>query len=114
LVAPFSELLHVTLHAPSQRYAAELANEVSPLEAQKLARIAGETTNEAAATLMATEYLNSQGCSDRVTSIESVAKSMAKQYTRLPQSINFMTRVGVQEALKIYQDSPAEFMRRIG
>ena len=113
LIAPFSELLHLSLHAASQRYAAELADSMPKTDAKALAKIAGETTNEAAATLLATEFLTKQQCSSRVASVERVTRSMAKQYVNIPQSINFMKRVGVQEALNIFQDDPAEFMRRI-
>lgn len=114
LLAPFSELLHLTLHAASQRYAAELGDTIPAEEADNLARIAGETTNESAASLLAIEYLGKQRCSQRTDAIGRVMRSMSRKFSQIPRSIEYMQRVGVQEALNIYQDNPAEYMHRIG
>jgi hypothetical protein len=113
LVAPFSELTHLSLHAASQRYADTLSTRLPREEALNYAREAGETANEAAATLIATEFLRSCNCHERLPAIASVAHSMAAKYPYLPNAMAYMRRHGIQQAINLYQDDPAAFMNRI-
>ena len=112
LVAPFSELMHLTLHAASQRYADELSKNMPREVALKFARVAGETANEAAATLLATEFLRIQNCKEKQPMIDLVAQSMASQYPFVTRAIAYMKQHGLQPALNLYQNSPSEFMRK--
>jgi hypothetical protein len=113
LVAPFSELLHLSLHAASQRYADTLAKQMPPAQARKRARGAGETTNEAAATLLAAEFLRTRQHQERLPAIAKVAHNMASQYPLLPYAMDYMEQYGIQYALAQYQDDPSTFMQRI-
>lgn len=113
LVAPFSELLHLSLHAASQRYADALSQHMPKAKAASYAKAAGETANEAAATLIASEFLAKQHCQNLLPSINLVAQSMASKFSALPKAIAYMKRHGIQASLNIYQDSPAEFMNRV-
>jgi hypothetical protein len=113
LVAPFSELLHLTFHEPSQRYAAELAEELSDDLAQERARIAGETVNEAAAIVLATEFLQKMGHGRRLSTVKAMADNLSDSYGYLPKAIEFMRRNSVQNAVDMYVDSPAKFMASI-
>jgi hypothetical protein len=113
LVSPFSELLHLTFHEPSQRYAAELTGELSNDQAQEQARIAGETVNEAAAIVLATEFLQKMGHDRRVSTVKGMADNLSDSYGYLPKAIAFMRRNSVQNAVEMYFDSPAKFMASI-
>ncbi|MGD8591723.1 MAG: hypothetical protein PVF82_02765 [Gammaproteobacteria bacterium] len=113
LVAPFSELLHLTFHEPSQRYAAELAETMQEDQAHEQARIAGETVNEAVAIVLASEFIKKLGQSDRLSTIHFMANNLADTYHYLPKAIAFVKRTSVQNAVDIYFDSPAKFMARI-
>ncbi|WP_455210856.1 hypothetical protein [Kaarinaea lacus] len=113
LVAPFSELLHLTFHEPSQRYAAELSHTLKEEQAQEQARIAGETVNEAAAIMLATEYIQKLGCGERVATIDFMANDLSDTYGNLHKAINFMKRTSVQSAVNIFLDSPADFLAKI-
>lgn len=112
LLAPFSELLHLSLHAASQRYADELSERMPKAEARQHARTAGETANEAAAFLIASEYLSHQRCNERVAGITQVTQSMARKFPALPKAITYIKRKGIEASLHLFQDNPAEFMRR--
>ncbi len=113
LVAPFSEPLHLTFHEPSQRYAAELSDTLSEDQARETARIAGETINEAAAIVLASEYLQQTGRSERLSKVQFMAENLADSYCHLPKAIAFMRRNSVQNAVDLYFDSPAKFMAYI-
>jgi hypothetical protein len=113
LVAPFSELTHLSLHAASQQYADILSMRMPREEALKHAREAGETANEAAATLIAMEFLRSCHCHERLPAIALVAHSMAAKYPHLPHAMAYMRRHGIQQAINLYQADPAAFMNRI-
>gem|GEM_PF-1793073 len=113
LVAPFSELLHLTFHEPSQRYAAELLNTLKEDEAQEQARIAGETVNEAAAIMLATEFIHKLGCNERLASINFMENDLSDTYDYLPKAIAFMKRTSVQSAVNIFLESPANFLAKI-
>jgi hypothetical protein len=112
LMAPFSELMHLTLHASSRRHADELARTMPKEAALEHARVAGETANEAAASLLAAEFLRTQRCAEKLPAIDLVAQSLASQYPVLPRAIAYMKRYGLQQALNMYQDSPSEFMKK--
>jgi hypothetical protein len=113
LVAPFSELLHLTFHEPSQRYASELSDTLKNDQAQEQARMAGETVNEAAAIVLAAEFVQKLGQSDRLPTIKFMASNLSDTYGYLPKAIAFMRRTSVQNAADIYCDSPAKFMAYI-
>ena len=112
LVAPFSELMHLTLHAASQRYADELSEYMPREDALQHARVAGETANEAAATLLATEFLRTQNCKERLPTVNLVARSMASKFPFVTNAIAYMKQHGLQSALNLYQNSPSEFMKQ--
>ncbi|MDX2463372.1 MAG: hypothetical protein QNK31_02570, partial [Porticoccus sp.] len=112
LVAPFSELMHLTLHAASQRYADELSQSMPRAEAQRHARVAGETANEAAATLLASEFLRTHNCKEKLSTVNLVARSMASQYPFVPSAISYMKQHGLQPSLNLFQSSPSEFMQK--
>ena len=113
LVAPFSELLHLTFHEPSQRYAEELSNTLNEDQAQEQARVAGETVNEAAAIMLASEFIQELGCGDRLPTINFMAKDLSDTYGYLPKAITFMKQTSVQSAVDIFLDSPANFLAKI-
>ncbi len=113
LVAPFSELLHLTFHEPSQRYAAELSGTLKHDQAQEQARVVGETVNEAAAILLATEFIQKLGCGERLPTINFMANDLSDTYGHLPKAIAFMKRTSVQSAVDIFLDSPAAFLAQI-
>jgi hypothetical protein len=113
LVAPFSELLHLTFHEPSQRYATELRNRVGEDQAKERARIAGETVNEAAAIVLATELLQKMGHGERLSTVKFMASNLSDTYGYLPKAIAYMRHNSVQNAVDMYFDNPARFMASI-
>ena len=113
LVAPFSEMLHLTFHEPSQRYALELAKSINESDAQQQARVAGETVNEAAAIVLATDFMRRLAQPERLSTIAYMAKDLSKTYPYLPNAISYMQQYGVQQAADVYLDNPAVFMTRI-
>jgi hypothetical protein len=113
LVAPFSELLHLTFHEPSQRYATELTSSLGEVQAKERARIAGETVNEAAAIVLASEFLQKMGHSERLPTVKFMTDNLSDTYGYLPKAIAYMRRNSVQDAVDMYFDNPARFMASI-
>ncbi|WP_455208013.1 hypothetical protein [Kaarinaea lacus] len=113
LVAPFSELLHLTFHAPSQNYAIELGKTLPEQQAHQYAVDAGETINEATAILLAKEYISKYGASERITTIDAMANNLNGRFNQLHGAINFIKRNGVQKSLDIYLENPGRFMQQI-
>ncbi|WP_455203414.1 hypothetical protein [Kaarinaea lacus] len=113
LVAPFSELLHLTFHQPSQRYAQTLSQSVSQDQALQVARVAGETVNEAAAIVLASKYLQKLGRSDRIATVNYMTNSLSESYPLLPKAITFMQQQGVQKAVDLYHHDPGKFLSQI-
>lgn len=114
LVAPFSELLHLTFHEPSQRYATELTKTVGENQAKEQARIAGETVNEAVAIVLATEFLQKMGHGERLPTVKFMTANLSDTYGYLPKAISYMRRYSLQNAVDLYLDDPARFMASIG
>ena len=113
LVAPFSELLHLTFHAPSEQYAEELARTISEDKARQEAIDAGETINEATAILLAKEYINKYGSSERIVTINNMAHSLNSRFRHLDKAIAYIDRNGIQNSLDLYLESPSSFISRV-
>lgn len=113
LVAPFSELLHLTFHAPSQGYAKELSKTLPEDEAQQNALDAGETINEATAIVLAREYIEKYGASERMTTIDNMAYSLTNRFGHLEGAIAYINTNGLQKSLDTYLENPGEFMNLI-
>lgn len=114
LVAPFSEILHLTFHAPSENYAEQLEKTVSHEQARLYAINAGETINEATAIVLAREYVSKYGSRERIASINDMANNLNNRFADLHNAISFIQRNGIQKSINIYLESPATFMRKIG
>lgn len=113
LVSPFSELLHLTFHAPSQNYAAELCKSLPEHQAQRYALDAGETINEAAAIILAREYMKKYGGSERLSTINTMAASLNNRFNHLNGAIAYIKRNGLQKTVDFYLESPGDFMEQI-
>jgi hypothetical protein len=113
LVSPFSEILHLTFHAPSELYAAELEKTVSHDEARQCAIDAGETVNEATAIVMAREYIRKYGEDKRITTINDMAYSLKHRFSDLNNAISFIEQNGPQKSLDLYLENPGRFMGKI-
>ncbi len=113
LVAPFSELLHLTFHEPSQSYARKLTKTYDENEAQRMAVDAGETINEASAIVLAKEFIDKYGAGERVSTIDFMANSLNTRFKKLNGAINFIERNGVQKSLDTYMESPGTFMKLV-
>lgn len=113
LVSPFSEVLHLTFHAPSENYAAELEKTVPHDKAQQYAIDAGETVNEATAIVMAREYIRKYGEDKRITTIDDMAYSLKHRFSDLTNAISFIEQNGPQKSLDLYLENPGRFMGKI-
>ena len=113
LVSPFSEMIHLSTHKPAMRYANELSQNHNKDEADSLARNSGETVTEAAAILLALDYLYEIGNKVRAKQIVNHARSLNNQLFEFSHSINYMQKYGVQNALDVYKDSPDKYMKAI-
>jgi len=113
IVSPFSELLHLTFHAPSQTYAEELCKSLPLEEANQHAINAGETINEATAIVMAREYIEKYGATERVATINTMADSLKQRFRNLDGAISYINRNGLQESVDIYLENPGRFMQKI-
>ena len=113
LVAPFSELLHLTFHAPSQSYANKLAETISQQEAQQSALDAGETINEATAIVLAREYIEKYGASERIVTIDNMARSLNSRFEDLNGAIAYINQNGLQKSLDTYLDNPGKYMKLV-
>ncbi len=113
LVAPFSELLHLTFHAPSQNYAIELEKTLPEGEAQQYAIDAGETINEATSILLAKEFIRKYGASERLAMIDAMANNLNHRFNYLHGAIAYIKRNGVQKSLDIYLENPRRFLEQL-
>ena len=113
LVAPFSEILHLTFHAPSENYADQLEKTISHNEARQHAIDAGETVNEATAIVLAREYVSKYGNSERISTINDMAHNLNYRFTNLHNAISFINQTGVQKSVDLYLENPANFMKKI-
>ncbi|MGD8570435.1 MAG: hypothetical protein PVJ39_20265 [Gammaproteobacteria bacterium] len=113
LVSPFSEILHLTFHAPSEHYATELENTVPPDKARQYAIDAGETVNEATAIVLAREYIRKYGDDKRITTINDMAYSLKHRFADLNNAISFIEQNGPQKSLDLYLENPGRFMGQI-
>ena len=113
LVSPFSELIHMSTHNPAMRYASELKREYEKQKAKSLARSSGETVTESAAVLIALDYLHELGNDKRASQIVRHAQSLSNQLPEFSHSISYMQKYGVQTALKVYSESPHDYMKAI-
>lgn len=113
LVAPFSELLHLTFHAPSQDYAKELGKTLPEDKAQQYSLDAGETINEATAIVLAREYIEKYGASERMATIDNMAHSLTNRFGHLEAAISHINKNGLQRSMDTYLENPGEFMRLI-
>ncbi|WP_455366923.1 hypothetical protein [Kaarinaea lacus] len=113
LVSPFSELLHLTFHAPSQNYAAELCKNLPEEQAQRYALDAGETINEATAIIMASQYIKDYGASERLPIINDMANSLNHRFNHLNGAMAYINRNGLQKSVDTYLENPGRFMQQI-
>ena len=113
LVAPFSELLHLTFHAPSQSYAKELGKTLPEEKAKQYAIDAGETINEATAIVLAREYAEKYGASERMTTIDNMANSLNNRFGHLECAISYINHNGLQRSLDTYLENPGKYMKLI-
>ncbi|MGD8642430.1 MAG: hypothetical protein PVG89_17465 [Gammaproteobacteria bacterium] len=113
LVSPFSEILHLTFHAPSEIYEANLKQSVSSEKAHEYAIDAGETINEATAIVLAREYIRRYGDSKRVATINAMADNLGGRFSAIHKAIAFISQTGVQKAIDLYLDNPAGFMKQL-
>jgi len=113
LVAPFSELLHLTFHAPSQNYAVELGKSLPEDLAHRYALDAGETINEATAIFLAKEYIARYGASERMPTINAMADNLNGRFNYLNGAIAYINRNGLQKSVDTYLESPGRFMQQI-
>ncbi|WP_455221221.1 hypothetical protein [Kaarinaea lacus] len=113
IVSPFSELLHLTFHAPSQNYAAELCKSLPEQEAQRNAINAGETINEATAIVLAREYVEKYGADEWMPTIDAMADNLNHRFNNLNGAISYINRNGLQKSMDIYLESPGRFMQQI-
>jgi hypothetical protein len=113
LVSPFSELLHISTHGPSRRLADQLGRESNPQDAEETSRIVGETITESAAILMAQQYLQQYRFLDRMTIINSHARSLASRYGLIRNTVAYMANNGVQQTLNSFTDDPLHLVKEI-
>ena len=113
LVSPFSELLHLSFHAPSKYYEQELCNDYSREQSRLLAIQAGETINEATALVLASDFQRRYGHIDRLGIINRMASSLSRQFPKLKNVISFMGENGVQQTIDTFFESPSKLMKMI-
>ena len=118
LISPFSELLHISLHAAAQNFSMTFAMGATAQsstieEKQRQTRVAGETITEATSALLAAEYFRKQGYHEKQAIIDEVTWSMSRAYPLIPNAMVYLRRHGIQQGIDLFQDNPAEFMRRI-
>jgi len=113
IVSPFSELLHLTFHAPSQTYAEELCKKLPHEEAHQHAINAGETINEATAIVMAREFIEKYGATERMETINVMADSLNQRFRNLNGAISYINRNGLQKSVDVYLENPGSFMQQI-
>lgn len=106
LVSPFSELLHITTHGPSQRLSLELERRHNKQQAKEISHIIGETVTESAALLLAQRYLEKRHLANRMTIIDAHARYLGSRYALMPTTFNYMLRHGVEETLSSYCNDP--------
>lgn len=109
LLAPFSELIHLSTNAAALRYADELAPRFDTDDARQQARMLGEAVTEAAAILLASRFLRRQRKDQRLQAISHIAHNLSGRLALLPGAMAFMNKIGIQEALARYTDDPAGF-----
>lgn len=113
LVSPFSEMIHLSTHAPAMRYASELRKTLPRAEAKNLARSSGETITESAAVMLAMNYLEEIHKEDYTRQIIRHANSLNAQLPQFSGSIAYMQKYGVQAAFDAFSEDPKHYMTRI-
>jgi len=114
LIAPFSELIHLSTHAPALRYAEALEESAGGEPAREQARIWGETVTESAAILLAHEYMQVQQQVQRLENISAVASNLSTRFPHMADMITYMRENGIQEALDIWMDRPGRLVKKFG
>ena len=113
LMSPFSELLHLTTHGPSKRFARELEATHDRQQAEETSRLISETITESAAILIAQKYLKQHHHDDRIKVVNAHARNLGRQYSLIPRTVSYMARYGVQHALDTFASDPLYLVNRI-
>lgn len=105
LISPFSELIHLTTHQPTLRYANELTAFLGEGDAQMVGRIYGESVTEAAGIILAQEFLKKYRRTDELSIVEEVSRNMIR-YPLLKAAIAYMKKKSVQYVLNSFSENP--------
>jgi hypothetical protein len=113
LVSPFSELLHLTFHGPSERYALQLSQSEPALEARQEAKLSGETITEATAIVLASTYMEKLNHSEKLSAIRFMTNSLASDLPLLPKAISYIKQNTLQSVVDQYREDPSGFMKTL-
>ena len=106
IVSPFSEVLHLTTHAPSRRLAQQLGEKQGSQKAEQTSHMISETITESAALIMAQNYLNNYRYDDSMKFVYSHANYLGSRYSLMPDTLAYMNRHGVQKTLDRFTNNP--------
>jgi len=113
LMSPFSELLHLTTHAPSKRLSDQLTQGKNPHHANTSSHMIGETITESAAYLVARRFLKQSQYGERASVINAHAKSLSNRYSLMGDTVAYMMRHGVQKTLDRFAEDPLHLVKEI-
>ena len=111
LMSPFSELLHLTTHEPSQQLMMQLAHRHGSQYANETSHLVGETITESAAILTAQQYLKKNRLFEHMGIINVHAKSLGRQYALMADAIAYMQLHGVQKTLSRFSENPLRLVK---
>ena len=114
LIAPFSELIHLTTHQPTLRFATKLmtASSLEETDAQMVGRIYGESISEAAGILLALSFLQKYGRTDEQSIVKTLSQNIT-QYPLVQGAMAYMKQNSVQQVLDAYSENPRRVMKEI-
>ena len=113
LISPFSETLYLLMHTASQQYENQLQQQMSPLLAERHARLVTQTVNKAGALLLAMQYLANLDEERRAVTIQTMIHSLSHQYSLLPHTLHYMRTKGVQASIDLFRSNPSKLMANI-
>ena len=114
LIAPFAELIHLSTHQPTLRYATKLmtAPSLGEADAQMVVRIYGESISEAAGILLALSFLQKYGRTDEQSIVKALSQNII-QYPLVQGAMTYMRKNGIQQVLDAYSEHPGGVMKEI-
>lgn len=113
LVAPFSELLHLSTSEPTLRYAKEIAKTKNYQAALEEAQSVGETITEAISIVLAWQYFQTNKLTSRLSQINTLTQHMRTYLPNLNNTLAYTTEYGIQHCYSSYKENPVKFVRKV-